>query len=148
MATIEEAGPGSVDLVAPLFDAYRVFYKQQSDLSRARDFISQRLLNKESRIFLASVNGQAIGFVQLFPSFSSVSTQPLYILNDLYVHEDFRKMGIATSLLNHAKKVCEEMGYKGLALETAVDNPAQQLYEQLGWKKDTACFHYFWSAGK
>ncbi|HAI44518.1 MAG TPA: GNAT family N-acetyltransferase, partial [Maribacter sp.] len=35
-------------------------------------------------------------------------------------------------------------GYKGLALETAIDNPAQKLYEKLDWEKDSHCFHYFW----
>ena len=38
------------------------------------------------------------------------------------------------------------MNFKGLALETAKANPAQRLYEKLGWKKDLEHLHYFWIA--
>jgi len=72
--------------------------------------------------------------------------QPIFVLNDLFVSDQHRKKGIGEALLNHAKHYCKELGYKGLALETATDNPAQDLYERLGWKKDVLCFHYFWTA--
>ena len=147
MIRIIEAGRDQLDEVAALFDAYRVFYKQPPDLKRAKEFIGQRISEQDSRIFLAYWEDQPAGFTQLFPSFSSVSAQPLYILNDLYVAENARNNGIASALLEHAKQICLEEGRKGLALETAADNPAQVLYERLGWKKDTTCFHYFWTAG-
>ncbi|MEM7381595.1 MAG: GNAT family N-acetyltransferase, partial [Bacteroidota bacterium] len=92
-------------------------------------------------------NETAIGFTQLFTSFSSVSMQAVYILNDLFVDPEYRKQGVGELLLNRAKDHCIEYNYKGLALETAVDNPAQKLYERLGWVKDSHCFHYFWTAG-
>jgi len=72
--------------------------------------------------------------------------QAIYVLNDLYVLPDYRKKRIGEALLNEAKEYCSAMGYKGLALETAIDNPAQKLYERLGWEKDVHCFHYFWSS--
>ncbi len=132
-------------LIAPLFDQYRVFYKQKSDLLAAKHFIQNRILNKESEIFLAFINNDAVGFVQLYRSFSSVSLQPIFILNDLFVSKNHRNKGVGEALLNHSKAYCKDLNFKGLALETAIDNPAQKLYERLGWKKDTACFHYFWS---
>ena len=46
--------------------------------------------------------------------------------------------------LEKAQQFCEQQGFKGLTLETAIDNPAQKLYEKLGWEKDYHCFHYFW----
>ena len=70
--------------------------------------------------------------------------QPSFILNDLYVAPESRKKGTGEALLNHAKSYCRASGFKGLSLETAVDNPAQKLYEKLGWEKDEAYFHYFW----
>lgn len=135
-----------IPLVAPLFDQYRIFYKQGSDLDGAQDFLTARLGKNESVIFIAIKDGNAIGFTQLFPAFSSVAMQAIYILNDLYVDREFRKLGIGESLLEKAKEYCMAQGCKGLALETAIDNPAQQLYERLGWKRDTHCFHYFWTA--
>jgi len=94
---------------------------------------------------MAYLGGKAVGFSQLYTTFSSVSLKPVYILNDLYVESSQRKTGIGEALLNREKTFCIENGYKGIMLETAIDNPAQKLYEKLGWQKDMHCFHYFWS---
>lgn len=135
-----------LDRLVPLLDGYRVFYKQSSDALAARRFLQERLQAEDATIFLAESGHTAVGFVQLFPSFSTVSLLPLYILNDLFVVPQARGQGVGAALLTHAQQWCRELKGKGLALETAVDNPAQQLYERLGWEKDTHCFHYFWSA--
>ncbi len=145
---IKDVTLSDIELIAPLFDAYRVFYEQPSDLNAARLFLKERLSQDESVIFLALHNGKPAGFTQLYTTFSSVSLQPFYILNDLFVSPDYRKLGIGEALLNHAKKHCIVQNYKGLALETAEDNPAQTLYERLGWEKDEAYFHYFWKNAK
>jgi GNAT superfamily N-acetyltransferase len=89
------------------------------------------------------VNDEAVGFTQLYPSFSSVSMQRSYILNDLFVGERYRKQGIGVALLNKAKQLCRDNSFKGLALETETSNPAQHLYESLGWVKNTD-LQYFW----
>lgn len=130
--------------LAPLLDGYRVFYQQDSNPEAATRFLQERFLKDDSTIFLARANDRPAGFLQLYPSFSTVSLQPLMILNDLYVHPDFRGKGIGKALLRRAQELACEQGLKGLALETAIDNPARHLYETLGWVRDTHCFHYFW----
>ncbi len=132
--------------VVPLFDSYRVFYGQKSNEEAALEFITDRFLNDESIILMAYIEKQAVGFVQLYTTFSSVSMQSSYILNDLYVSKNHRKRGVGEALLEKAKELCHENGFKGLALETAKDNPAQSLYEKLGWEKDSDYFHYFWKS--
>lgn len=139
----EEHLPGLI----PLFDQYRIFYKQDSDPAAAERFLRERMKLKESIVFLAYYEGEPAGFTQLFKSFSSVSLQAVFILNDLYVASQYRSLGIGAQLLKKAQACCREKRYKGLALETAVDNPARHLYERLGWVKDSHCFHYFWMAG-
>ena len=64
---------------AILFDQYRQFYKQTSNISVARCFLSERMKNNESIIYLAIDPAQkkAVGFMQLYPSFSSISIQKL-----------------------------------------------------------------------
>lgn len=131
--------------LAQLFDAYRVFYKQESDVDSSLHFLKERFVKQQSVVFMAYVDNKSVGFTQLYTTFSSVSLEPEYILNDLYVAPSERKTGIGEALLNSAKAFCIENGYKGAALETAIDNPAQKLYEKLGWQKDTRCFHYFWT---
>ena len=130
------------DLV-PLFDGYRVFYKEPSDYERARMFLKERISNNESTIFIAYLDNKAVGFTQLYPIFSSVSTQPMLLLNDLYVDINFRSRGVGKALIDAAKELCREQQYKGLSLETAKDNPAQYLYEREGFSQD-GYLHYFW----
>jgi len=146
MVKVYQADLEHLQKLAILFDKYRVFYKQGSDLQAAEKFLKERLANNESIVFLADINGKSVGFTQLYNSFSSVSMKPTYILNDLYVEESYRKKGVGEALLNKAKELCRQNDFKGLALETAIENPAQKLYERLGWEKDSGYFHYFWSA--
>jgi len=143
--TIHTATLQDLDKLSPLFDAYRIFYKQESNLKAARDFLELRLKNKESVIFLAvSEKGIPLGFTQLYPSFSSVSMKQTFILNDLYVVSEGRNKGVGKTLLNHAKEFAVKKNAKGLTLETEKNNPAQFLYEKNGWKKDTS-LHYYWT---
>ena len=146
MITIIKSKLEHLDQLVPLFDGYRVFYKQESDLSGAKIFLKNLMEQDDTVVFLAFLEQEAVGFTQLFTSFSSVSMRPILILNDLYVQPEQRGKGIGEALLTHAKTYCQQLNYKGLALETATDNPAQKLYERLGWEKDTHCFHYFWTA--
>jgi GNAT superfamily N-acetyltransferase len=135
--------PERVGLVAPLFDAYRRFYGQPPDPEGARRFLSDRLGQGESVVFAVTEGEHALGFTQLYPSFSSVSMKPLWVLNDLFVAEPARRRGVGARLLGAAKDHAARTGAARLVLSTAVDNfTAQALYERLGWQKDTAFVHY------
>ena len=142
---VRQAGPGDVDAVAPLFDAYRQFYQQPPDLVLARAFIAERLARSESVIFLAERDGQAVGFVQLYPLFSSTSARPrrLWLLNDLFVSPSARGGGVARALMERARRLGEDTGAAGLELATARTNaPARRLYESLGWRQDEQFLRY------
>ena len=145
--TIIQADESYVDFIAPLFDAYRQFYEQAPDLALARTFIAERLRNQESIIYLALSDSErelvALGFTQLYPTFSSIGAKRLWILNDLYVIPESRGKGIGQALLQRAKDLAMETEARGLTLATAVDNPAQHLYEKVGYVKDVGFFHYF-----
>ncbi|MEP6693062.1 MAG: GNAT family N-acetyltransferase [Chloroflexota bacterium] len=140
---VKRAGLDDLSAVAPLFDAYREFY-EQSDLVAARAFLADRLRHEESVIFIAvAEDGHALGFTQLYPSFSSVSLKRLWILNDLFVAADARRQGVARRLLERAREWAVETDAKGLILTTAVTNrPAQALYESCGWRLDDEFKHY------
>jgi GNAT superfamily N-acetyltransferase len=132
-----------VELVAGLFDAYRQFYGQSPDLGGARRFLAERLGRGESVIYAVVEGGRALGFTQLYPSFSSVSMRPIWILNDLFVAEDARRRGVGAWLLRAARDHARKTGAVRLALSTAVTNTtAQALYERDGWRRDTAFLHY------
>src|SRR5690349_3764594 len=140
---IIRANTSHADQIAPLFDAYRVFYKAPSDIEASRQFIHDRLRNDESVIFLALENDRAIGFVQLYPLFASVWLKPLWLLNDLYVDASARKTGVGEALMHEAEDFAKENEARGLFLRTATDNlPAQRLYERCGWVRDEKFYRY------
>jgi GNAT superfamily N-acetyltransferase len=132
---IRQAGLADACALAPLFDAYRGFYGQASDVVLAESFLRERLALGESLILLAERAGTAVGFVQLYPLFSSVRARRILVLNDLFVAEAARRTGVAQALLREAESLARAAGALRLVLETGEDNrPAQRLYEQLGWR--------------
>ncbi|MNP29279.1 Spermine/spermidine acetyltransferase [compost metagenome] len=144
---IAQATIADLDDAAVLFDQYRVFYQQESNLDAARSFLFNRFEHQESIIFLAKendANGKSIGFAQLYPVFSSISMERSLILNDLFVDERFRGQGVGRKLLQTVSSYCELIHSKGIELSTATTNTAaQKLYEQVGYVKDEQYFHYF-----
>lgn len=140
---VVQATPADVGDVAPLFDAYRQFYKKPSDLEAARRFLFARLSKGESVLFLARHGARAVGVVHLYPVFSSVNLTRHWILNDLYVVADARKLGVGRALMKRAHQLAEDTQADSLTLETAIDNYAsQKLYESLGWKRDEQFYRY------
>ncbi|WP_042461434.1 GNAT family N-acetyltransferase [Neobacillus dielmonensis] len=124
-----------LDDIVPLFNSYRMFYEQPNDEEGARAFIQARIENGESIIFVAFEGEQAAGFLQLYPTFSSVGMQKAYILNDLFVDPDFRKRGVGIALMNAAFQFGEKEKARYIMLETAPNNyTAKALYEGMGMK--------------
>ncbi|WP_216902095.1 GNAT family N-acetyltransferase [Synechococcus sp. CCY 9618] len=129
--------------LAQLLDAYRRFYGRSSDGEAAGRFLRARFEHGESVLFIATVDGVAVGFCQLYPGFSSLSLARTFILNDLYVVEGARKQGVASRLLEAAAEYARQVGALCLTLSTATGNQtAQALYERLGWIRDLE-FHVY-----
>ena len=138
-----EATEFDLNGVADLFNTYRMFYDQPADEAAARDFIESRLRVKDSVIFVATDQTGYKGFVQLYPTYSSISMKKAWILNDLYVIESARKLGIAQRLIELAVELCVETDAAYLTLETAPTNEkAKQLYQKNGFVCDTTFLHY------
>ncbi|TCK64736.1 acetyltransferase (GNAT) family protein [Winogradskyella wandonensis] len=142
--TILKATLEHLNDLAPLFDGYRQFYKQKADITGAFHFLTERLTQKDSIIYIAYIDDKPVGFTQLYHLFSSVSMQPMYLLNDLFVINDCRGKGIGEALIYETKQLAISENQKGIAIQTAFDNPAQELYKRLGFKPDTD-LHFFWT---
>lgn len=134
---IRQATLADLGELAPLFDAYRQFYDQGSDLATARAFLLARFEHGQSTVFIAHDGEQAIGFTQLYPSFSSVSLARTFILNDLFVDAAHRQRGVGSALMAAAKAHAQTLGAIRLTLSTARDNTvAQSTYAANGWQRD------------
>lgn len=142
---IFQAGVEELEGIVDLFNEYRIFYGKESDREGCRNFLLDRLVDRQSIIFLAkSVDKQALGFVQLYPIFSSVSMQRTLILNDLYVKKMARRKGIGEKLMGAAIQYGKTTGNKGLQLETAKDNTtAQALYKKFGFQIENTYLGFY-----
>lgn len=147
---IVRANTNDLETVAELFDLYRQFYEQPPDLDAARNFIDMRMSRNESVIFLAlSDEGNGMGFVQLYPSFTSVGMRRLWILNDLFIHPEHRRKGVGESLLEKCREFSIETDASGLILETRNSNrQARALYEKFGFDFDIYHAYYFYSTAE
>lgn len=134
---IRQATILDLDELVPLFDGYRQFYRQASEPDRIRKFLRDRFEHNQSVIFIAAKDGAAVGFTQLYPSFSSGALARIFILNDLFVDAGARHLGAGTALLQAAAEYGRRVGALRLVLSTEVTNmPAQALYEKLGWRRN------------
>jgi ribosomal protein S18 acetylase RimI-like enzyme len=136
---VRRATSEDVDRIAPLFDSYRQFYGQVPALDLAREFLLERLEHGESTVLLAEdERGWAVGFAQLFPTFSSVAMARAFVLNDLYVAPEARRRGVARALLHAAVAFGKGQRAVRITLSTQVGNAAAQaLYASMGWMLQT-----------
>jgi len=141
---IRTAGLSDVERVAPAFDRYRQFYGLAPDRSLARRFLAERLGRGESVVLVAEgADGATWGFVQMYPTFSSLRAARVFVLYDLYVERDARRLGIGRRLMQTAAAEARRRGAVALTLSTARTNvAAQRLYESLGWRRDEAFLEY------
>ena len=139
LATLADAGR-----VAPLFDAYRQFYGLPSDLTLCRQYLAERLARDESVVLLAAdADGTTLGFVQMYPTFSSLRAARVFVLYDLFVDPAARQRGLGRRLMEAAAEEARRRGAVSLVLSTAKTNhPAQRLYESLGWLRDEEFYEY------
>lgn len=145
MIQIQRAQEAHLDDLAQLFDAYRVFYKKESDLAGAKLFLSDRMQQKESIIFVALLEKEVVGFTQLYPLFSSTNMAALWLLNDLYVAKEHRGKHISKGLIKAAQEHCKITKANGISLETEKNNvPGNALYPKMGFALDQEHNYYFW----
>tara|TARA_R110002073_G_scaffold45053_2_gene124633 strand:+ start:49389 stop:49847 length:459 start_codon:yes stop_codon:yes gene_type:complete len=129
--------------ISLLFDKYRVFYRQLSNIDQSTAFVRERFLNQQSWILVVEQEGRLVGFSQLYPMFSSVSVHRLMVLNDLFVASEKRGTGLGRALISASQRLAKEMGFETMTIATEKGNAkARQLYPEIGFKEDSNFIHY------
>ena len=149
--TVRHATSADVELLVPLFEGYRAFYRCTPNPKAARVFLEQRLQRGESTVFIAidETKPTGAGFVQLYPVFSSLQMKPAWILNDLFVDPAYRGQHVSRLLMEAAHMFAVDTRAAYLTLETARDNTtAQRLYESLGYKAEQQFVQYILDVGQ
>jgi ribosomal protein S18 acetylase RimI-like enzyme len=144
---VRPAGRADVARIAPLFDAYRGFYGKPSDLPGARAFLKERVAKAEALVYIAeredNPGADLFGFTLVYPSFSSVSLARAWVLNDLYVSDDARRLGVGRALVRFVVEQATRAGVHHVELATQLRNAsARALYESEGFEQDEQFAHY------
>jgi GNAT superfamily N-acetyltransferase len=143
---IERASRADIDSLAEMFDQYRQFYRQVSDIDGAKAFLLERMIRNESVIFISKEKEISTGFVQCYPLFTSVGMKKTWLLNDLFVKPEFRGNGISKQLINCCKQFAKDTGAKALMLETEKTNDiGNKLYPKEGFVINASSNFYMWS---
>lgn len=142
---IRQAQLSDLPQLAQLFDSYRIFYRKSSDLDGAKQFLSERIQNRESIIYVVEENDVLVAFTQLYPLFSSTRMQKLWLLNDLFVAANQRGNGYSKALIERAKELCKESEACGFFLETEISNSiGNKLYPSAGMNYNDTSNFYYW----
>ena len=140
---IRQATLDDIELLSPLFDAYRVFYELPSDIDLSRRYLTERMTREESAVLIAESNGEFAGFTQMYATYCSLAANKIFVLYDLYIAPEFRRLGYGKSLMVAAQQFAKQSGATRIDLETAIDNTqAQMLYHHLGYTRDTKFYKY------
>lgn len=134
-----------LDDLVDLFDEYRQNEGQPPAPAACRDYLKARIDAVEGVFFLATSDegGKGVGFVTLYPSFSSVSLRRIWILNDLFVTRKRRAEGVGSALLSAAREFALGTAAKRIELKALIENEgACRLYERHGYKRNAVDSFY------
>jgi len=123
-----------------------MFYGKESNIDISKEFLDSRIINKDSIIYVCEVGNNIIGFVQLYPLFSSTRVSKYWLLNDLFVDVKERGNGYSKLLIERAKKLVIESKACGMMLETEKSNNiGNKLYPITGFKMNELSNFYEWT---
>lgn len=139
-ATIED-----LPKLVPIFDSYREYFKHPKDPLKVESFLYEKFEHLESVMFIAEQQSEVIGFAQLYPIFSSLSLQRVWLLNDFYITEQCRNGGIGKQLFAKVKEFTLLTKSKGIELSVEHTNKkAWHFWENQGFKVDDEFRYYFY----
>lgn len=143
--TFRQATIADLPKIVPIFDSYREYFKQQKDPVRVEQFLFDKFEHFESAIFIALVEDELVGFAQLYPVFSSLTLQRVWLLNDFFITEAYRGSGVGTQLFAKVKEFTHLTRSKGIELSVEhINEKAWTFWEKQGFKMDEEFRYYFY----
>lgn len=143
--TIRQATIPDLPKIVAMFDSYREYFGQQKDPAAVEQFLFEKFERLESVIYMAQLQDEIIGFAQLYPVFSSLTLQRVWLLNDFFIAEDFRGSGVGTQLFSTVKEFTLLTKSKGIELSVEHTNKkAWTFWEKQGFKMDEEFRYYFY----
>jgi ribosomal protein S18 acetylase RimI-like enzyme len=134
-----------VERLVEVFEVYRLYCGFERNIAASTAFLTRLICNKEATIFVAidTDTDSVMGFVNLYPCYSSLALQRLWILNDLGVSSRFRGKGVSKALIHQAQTFAKETKAIRIELKTAINNTtARNLYKSMDFTVDVDNVYY------
>ena len=129
------SGEAQLSRLLPLMRAYCDFYNVAPDDAALLE-VSRALMADPAREgvqFLATIDGEDVGFATVFWSWETSIAGRVGVMNDVFVVPQARGRGVATALIGACRQRCRDQGALRMIWQTAPDNVrAQSLYEHIG----------------
>lgn len=147
--SIRQATIHDLPKLVPIFDSYREYFGQRKNPKEAEKFLFEKFEHLESIIFLAEQNSGILGFAQLYPVFSSLTLERVWLLNDFFVAEEYRYRGVGKELFIHIKEFTLLTNAKGIELTVEHSNSsAWKFWERQGFTLDEEFRSYYYKLGR
>jgi GNAT superfamily N-acetyltransferase len=130
----QEDGPAFIGLVRALAEFEKL--PGPTDEAAARLLDDAFGARPRYELTLAELDGRVVAYAVTFQTYSTFLAKPTLFLEDIFVHPEARRRGVAKAVLAHLRGVAETRGcgrFEWMVLDWNVD--AQALYDGVGAEK-------------
>ncbi len=93
-------------------------------------------------VLLAELDRKVAGFALFFFNYSTWEGQPGIYVEDLFVEERARKLGVGRKLMASVARIARERGCSRITLSVLDWNPAREFYSRLGFGPTSGWLQY------
>jgi GNAT superfamily N-acetyltransferase len=132
--TLRFATADDVGLLLQLIRELAAYEKAPDAVVSREDDLRRHGFGPEPRfeVLLAFVDGEPAGFALFYPDFSTWHGRPGLFLEDLYVREWARRLGVGRRLMARLAAIAIERDWSALHFNVLDWNPARGFYRRLG----------------
>jgi GNAT superfamily N-acetyltransferase len=133
---VRSAGPGDARLIAALVREHAAQEVAAEAVRGAvEDYARAGFAERAFECLVAEVDGRPAGFALFFTNFSSWEGRTGLFLEDLFVRDEARGLGVGRLLLAELARLVKARGGSRLDLVVADGNVARRFYEHLGLRE-------------
>ena len=134
---IQKISKYNLEGLAKLFTALWTDCNLEEELEHCKKLLE----SEKDMCFVGKDRGEYIAFIHVSLRFEQVegATQsPVGYIEGIYVHPDFRKIGIGNHLISLAEKWCKEKGCSQIASDTEIQNTKSITFHKNRGFRETA----------
>lgn len=143
--TIEAATREDLPQMAQLLSAlFAIEADFGIDYDKQLSGITKLFAHEGTNLLVARHDAKVVGMLTMQRLISSAEGDFIGQIEDLVVEESYRKMGVASRLINKMRFLAQEYGYKRIQLVADLDNDnAHRFYSRRGFRRTNLAVYHF-----